>query len=112
MTVLGKKLDLPDRVPNGSLGAHVGRQVCVAGVLVASRRARTRSGEFMMFVSLEDETAVVECVLFPDVYQKCGHVLISRGPYVAWGTVENQHGAITLAVQRLTIADPATAPNT
>ena len=106
MTVLGRDLDLPGRLPIDRLAEHVGREVTVAGVLVAARRARTKSGEFMKFISLEDQHGLVECVLFPDAYQRYGHLLISRGPYVAGGTVENQHGAITMTVTRLELREP------
>jgi len=105
MAVLGETLGAADRVPISDLADHIGRKVAIAGVLMAARRARTRSGEFMKFVSLEDEHGLVECVLFPDVYQRYGHLLIHRGPYVARGTVEDQHGAVTLTVSHLALPE-------
>ena len=107
MAVLGETLDVPDRVPISDLASHAGREVTIAGILVAARRARTRKGEFMKFISLEDEHGLAECVLFPDAYQTYGHLLIHRGPYVARGTVEDQHGAATLTVSHLDSPDPA-----
>ncbi len=106
LAVLGAELKLPpDRIGGDQLAEHVGRRVSIAGIVMAARRARTQSGEFMKFVSLEDEHGLVECVLFPDVYHRYGHLLIHRGPYVARGIVESQHGALTLTVERLWLAE-------
>jgi len=81
--------------------AHVGKQVRVAGLLVASRRARTKENLFMEFVTLEDETGMVEVTLFPVTYQKYGHLVTSRGPFLIEGRVEDQFGALTISVERL-----------
>jgi DNA-directed DNA polymerase III PolC len=105
MALLGRDLNVPGRLPIDRLNEHVGRTVTVAGLLAASRRARTRTGEFMKFISLEDEHGLIECVLFPDAYQRYGHLLVSRGPYVARGTMDNQHGALTLTVAHLELRE-------
>jgi DNA polymerase III alpha subunit len=86
-------------------------RVCrVAGVLFAERRARTRTGEFMKFLSLEDETGVIEAVLLPDAYQRLGGRLRARGPYVVTGTVEDRLGALSLLVADLVRFQPAARP--
>ena len=87
------------RVRAGALRAHVGRTVAVAGVLVASRHATTAKGEKMRFVSIEDETGLVEAVLFPKAYRDWGDVFFDAGPYLVTGKVESQHDAITLTVK-------------
>jgi len=97
---LARTADLPNRP---------GHEVAVAGILFAERRARTKTGEFLKFVSLEDETGVIEAVLLPDAYQRLGHRLTTRGPYRVTGTVEDHFGAISLLVTDLVLAEPATA---
>ncbi len=87
--------------PAAELVEHVGETVRVAGVLVASRRARTKANLFMEFLTLEDETGLVEVTLFPKVYQKYGHLVRSRGPFVVEGKVEDQFGALTVSAQDL-----------
>ena len=109
MTIFGPQLNLPDRVPGDRLADYAGRRVAIAGIVMATRRARTKSGEFMKFVSLEDEYGLVECVLFPDVYHRYGHLLIHRGPYIARGTVESQQGALTLTVDQIILPDNFTS---
>ena len=80
------------------LPRHGGEEVVVAGILFAERRARTRDGQFMKFISLEDETGVVEAVLLPEAYQRLGGRVTTRGPYLVTGTVEDHYGAISLIV--------------
>jgi DNA-directed DNA polymerase III PolC len=94
-------------LPIADLSSHAGEQAAVAGILFAERRARTKNGEFMKFISLEDETGVVEAVLLPDAYQRLGGRLTTRGPYVATGSVENHLGAISLIVTDLRLIPPA-----
>jgi DNA polymerase III alpha subunit len=81
--------------------------VTVAGLLFAERRTRTKDGEFMKFISLEDETGIVEAVLLPDAYQRLGGRLTTRGPYVVTGTVEDHLGAISVIVADLRLVQPA-----
>jgi DNA-directed DNA polymerase III PolC len=81
------------------LPARAGREATVMGVLFAERRTRTRTGEFMKFISLEDETGVIEAVLLPDAYQRLGGRLTTRGPYRVTGTVEDHFGALSLIVK-------------
>lgn len=87
-------------------------EVTVAGIVVAARSARTAKGEMMKFISIEDETGIIECVLFPDAYRRFGHVLTSGGPYLVTGPLEDHLGARTLTAEHLCEAreaDPVAA---
>jgi len=94
-----------DITPAAELGEHVGERVRVAGWLAAVRRAPTRNNQFMEFLTLEDETALMEVTLFPNVYQRFGHLVRGYGPYLVEGTVEDQFGAVTLSAQKLRVVD-------
>jgi DNA-directed DNA polymerase III PolC len=87
--------------PIAELPKAAGQEANVAGLLFAERRARTKDGQFMKFISLEDETGVVEAVLLPDAYQRLGGRLRTRGPYVVTGAVEDHLGAVSLIVTDL-----------
>jgi DNA polymerase-3 subunit alpha/error-prone DNA polymerase len=91
-------LDEQGAVPAASLPARAGEVASVGGWLVTTRRVRTKRGEFMRFVTLEDRTGTVEAVLFPDVYRRFGHLLRGYGPYLFRGRVEDKHGAVTMTV--------------
>jgi DNA-directed DNA polymerase III PolC len=92
------------------LPRRAGEEVIVAGVLFAERRARTKTGEFMKFISLEDECGVVEAVLLPDAYQRLGGRITTRGPYLVTGTVENHMGAVSLMVSDLRLVKIGAEP--
>ena len=92
----------PDTVSAAEAERRIGRRVRVAGLAAARRTAETRGGDLMQFVTLEDETGLVECTLFPAVYARHRGVVRNLGPYLAEGRVETQHGAPTINVHRLT----------
>jgi len=76
-------------------------RVSLRGWLAATRRTRTSKGEWMRFLTLEDESGIAEVVLFPDVYRRDGHLLTTQGPYRISGVVEDQMGACTLHAERV-----------
>ncbi len=88
-------------VPCAELQAHAGKRVSVRGWLAASRRTRTSDGRWMRFLTLEDTSGLAEVVLFPDVYERFGRRLVSRGPFLVSGRVENPFGASTLHAERI-----------
>ncbi len=60
----------------------------------------TVHGEFMKFLTMEDETDIFEVTLFPKVYLKFGHVLQrDHGPYLVTGKVEDDGGDITVTAR-------------
>jgi len=50
----------------------------------------------MRFLTLEDDTALAEVVIFPDVYERDGAHLAEFGVICVTGTVEDQMGACSL----------------
>jgi DNA-directed DNA polymerase III PolC len=83
------------------LHRYKGKQIRVVGWLITTRRAKTKSGEQMRFLSLEDLTGTMECVLFPETYRKYGSCIASRGPYIVEGIVEDDFGHYPLTVVSL-----------
>ncbi len=79
--------------------AFAGSPVRVCGIVSAGRRARTRNNETMSFVTLEDETGLVECTVFPAAASKIRVSMDGPGPYVASGVMEDRLGASTLDVR-------------
>lgn len=75
-----------------------GRRIRVAGLLAATRTIRTKKGDRMQFLTIEDEQGLLEGTLFPEVYRKFSARVHSLGPHVIEGTVENDHGALNLNV--------------
>jgi DNA polymerase III alpha subunit len=74
--------------PTPTLAGHVGQDVVVAGLRVASWRHRTKAGDLMLFLTLEDMEGMIEVVVFPELYARRSKVLQRSGPFVVWGTVQ------------------------
>ncbi len=89
---------------NRDLGGWSGKKVKVAGIMITAKSATVRStGQAMKFLTLEDETDTCEVTLFPRVYARYGARLLSRGPYLVTGLVEDDHGSLTVTADGLEI---------
>ncbi|MCD4672679.1 MAG: hypothetical protein K8R77_08450, partial [Anaerolineaceae bacterium] len=75
-------------IPIMGAAERIGQRVKVAGVRQTSRRSRTAKGETMMFLSMEDQTAVLDVILFPDVYRQAHNAISSTNPFLVTGVVE------------------------
>ncbi|MCX8106898.1 MAG: hypothetical protein N3D80_13610 [Ignavibacterium album] len=79
-----------------------GKYVKMIGWYMTSKRIKTRSGEIMKFLSLEDLTGTFEAVIFPKVYHQYAELTSSMGPYVVEGIIdENDH--TNLIVKKLSV---------
>lgn len=85
--------DLPDKK---------GKKVKALGWLMTSKRIRTRKGDIMKFLSLEDLTGTFEAVIFPKEYEKYAPLTLSMGPYLIEGVVDKELGD-TIVVKNLQV---------
>jgi DNA polymerase-3 subunit alpha/error-prone DNA polymerase len=83
------------------IGDYVGRNVKMIGWPVTQKDVWTKDGLAMSFLSLEDETALYETVIFPDVYDKYNKLLFDQRPLLVYGRVTDDQGAVTLEVSRI-----------
>jgi len=99
----GRDIDWRGYVPVAELNKHHRRRVAVCGLMVADRISATQAGDLMKFVTLADHTGFVEAVLFPDAYQRFGHLTVANPILATYGVVdpfENGNGFI-LRVQHV-----------
>ncbi|HTR20242.1 MAG TPA: DNA polymerase III subunit alpha, partial [Gemmatimonadales bacterium] len=89
----------PVRAPD--LPRHQGRHVTCVGMLTTAKPVHTIKDEPMEFVTFDDGVALIETVIFPDVYRRVAPLLFGTGPYLFRGKVEESYGAITLTVTAL-----------
>ncbi len=76
-------------------------QVKIAGLITDIKRIRTKKGEAMSFVTIQDETADISCTLFPRQYAVSASQLIEMTIIQIEGTVERHRGKPQILVQRL-----------
>jgi error-prone DNA polymerase len=65
-----------------------GAMVKAAGIVISCMKPPTRSGKVVVFVSLEDETGVIDCTVFPKVYDRWGYYLFHSSALVVEGRLQ------------------------
>ena len=83
------------------MGRFIDKNIRMAGFLVTGKVVRTRHGDPMEFLTFEDETDIFETTFFPKTYARVCHKLAHGRPYVLWGVVDVNWGAVTLTVDRV-----------
>jgi error-prone DNA polymerase len=75
-----------------------GRRVRVAGIVIARQRPPTRSGRTVVFITLEDETGLIEVTVFERVYQQWGKVIFSSSALIVDGILQKRgrYGTVVL----------------
>lgn len=89
--------------PAGDLpGLPDGARVRVAGVVLCRMRPPTKSGAVVVFITLEDETGLVDTVIFSGVYDEYGKAAFASELLVVEGRVQKQGArAITLVAEKV-----------
>ena len=78
--------DTAPLISSTALAFYEGQRVTLIGWLLTERRLAVKKGHGVMkFLTLEDPFGAYEAVLFPETYQRCGHLLTSRGPVSYYG---------------------------
>ncbi|WP_235583005.1 error-prone DNA polymerase [Kitasatospora sp. Root107] len=93
-------LDHAGAVPANELGSvpH-GTQVLVGGLVTHRQRPPTAGG--VLFLSLEDETGLINVVCNRHVWEPQRRTALDRAGLLVHGTVERRHGATNLVATRL-----------
>lgn len=84
------------------LNKHRGKNVRLIGWYMTSKRIKTRKGDIMKFLSLEDTTGTFEAVIFPREYDKFAEQTMSMGPYIIDGKVD-ENDATNVVVSKLSV---------
>jgi DNA polymerase-3 subunit alpha len=92
----------PKIVAAADLYKYEGQTVRMAGWYMTSKRIKTRKGEIMKFLSLEDLTGTFEAVLFPRTYAEYAELTMSMGPYLLLGKVDMENGN-NIVVEKLAV---------
>src|SRR5881296_1163011 len=76
-----------------------GSYVLIAGAVVVKQHPETAKGH--VFLSLEDETGILNIIIRPATYRKYKRVLDSDAAVVVGGTLQTVDGVISVTAQRL-----------
>lgn len=78
-----------------------GRKVILGAAIGAIKIKNTRRGDKMAFIQLEDGEAVVEAIVFPDLFGKTFSFLEEGKLVLVRGTVERESGEVRLLLEDL-----------
>ena len=76
-------------VPSNQMQKYAGKRVKMIGWYMSSKRIKTKKGDIMKFLSLEDLFGTYEAVIFPRVYALVAEKTLSMGPYIVEGRIDN-----------------------
>ena len=95
--------ELRNTVKSDALERFVGRHVQVGGWMIAAKLTRTKKGERMMFINLDDAIGRIDVVLFPRCFAAHAHLLRSAGPFLIYGRVMKEYDVINIVAERVTL---------
>ncbi len=89
-------------IPGRDIRLHEKKRIRMAGLCIAAKLLATRnSGRTMKMLTMEDQTATFEAVLFPRVYERFAPRTLGTGPYLLEGSVDMSLGSPTLNVEKI-----------
>ncbi|MCA0969827.1 DNA polymerase III subunit alpha [Halobacillus litoralis] len=77
------------------------QKVKIAAVIESIKEIRTKRGESMAFVNLNDENGEVDAVIFPDVYREVRSWMNEQILVMIQGKVEERRGSAQLIIQSI-----------
>jgi len=74
-----------------------GGRVRTAGLVVRPQRPPTRSGRTVIFLTLEDETGLLDVTVFEKVYQSYGHLIFTQPILTVEGRMDQRERGVLIA---------------
>ena len=105
-----ERVDAVERVAVKDLHGRLGSEAVIVCIPITRKEVLTNGGEDMAFVSLEDETAITEAVLFPGAYRRYASLLGGNSPLIVTGRVEDDLGAISFEIEQIRPLVDRTSP--
>lgn len=76
-------------------------RIKVIGLIIEIKKIRTKKGEAMAFVKVQDETGTVSCTFFPRQYDSFNTHLVNMNMIYIQGTVEKRRGTPQILIQEV-----------
>ena len=83
-----------------AMGARDGRWLRTAGIILVRQRPGSASG--VIFVTIEDETAVANLVIWPKVFEKQRRIVLGSGMLAVKGRVQREGEVVHIVAHELT----------
>jgi len=90
---------------------HLNQNVTLAGVISRCKLVVTKkSNSKMAFVTLEDDTGTIDCVVFPKLYAENPLLWVEDSALIIKGKVDNREDSLQIVVDSGTIIDTTKTP--
>jgi DNA polymerase-3 subunit alpha/error-prone DNA polymerase len=89
------------RIKAGYIREYIGQNVKLLGWPITQKEVWTKDGLTMSFLSFEDETALYETVIFPEIYDRYNKLLFDQRPLLVYGKVTDDQGALIVEVRKI-----------
>ena len=80
---------------------YVGKSIYLLGVYITKKETKTKQSEAMQFLTLEDESDIYECVMFPKEFREFGDLLNWETLFIIRGTVEQSFGVYSVTIEKM-----------
>lgn len=103
-----KELEMVSECAIADLPSHSdGSATRIGGLIKAKKNHKSKKGDAMAFLTVEDTTSQVEVVVFPTAYAGCAHLLESDDPIVIQGQLkkEDEGGVKILADEIVSLTE-------
>ena len=94
--MLSKRIQYAKDIPN-----CLGQSIYLIGIYITRKESITHQSEPMEFLTLEDETDIYECILFPEIYKKFGDLLHWETLFIIRGTIEQSFGVYSVNIEKM-----------
>ena len=84
-----------------------GQPVRIGGLIRAVRQLKSKRGEPMAFVTVEDVLETVEVLVFPEAYADCYQLLSSPDPIIVRGTIQKGEQGIKIVAEEIDLLPEA-----
>ena len=78
-----------------------GYSIYLIGLHIAHKEILTNANKPMKFLTLEDESDIYECIIFPETFRKYGDVLYWEKLFILKGIIEQSFGIYTVKIEKL-----------
>lgn len=89
-------------IASAEMNSFKNRRVKMIGWYMTSKRIKTKRGEIMKFLSLEDLSGTFEAIIFPKAYYKYAELTMSMGPYIVEGIIDG-NDSTNIVVEKLEV---------
>ncbi len=76
-------------------------EVKIAGVIAEIKLRRTKRGDRMAIITLEDQSGSAEAVFFPEAFNNCSHLLVGDDPVLITGKAELSENRAKIIAQQV-----------